>query len=123
MGMEQVVTYGEGVPPWTAVTKRLERYPCQMRMIDGQLAFPDEMPSEDWHELRIGTPQGMVTVRREADRVVLVTWGNADPGLRQGWNALTWAFADAGAGQVLAEQGPCTAAEYRQQVDLPEALK
>jgi hypothetical protein len=44
-------------------------------MIDGELAFPDEEPPEDWRELRIGTPEGMmVTIRRERDRVVLVVW-------------------------------------------------
>ena len=46
-------------------------------MIDGELAFPDETPADAWRELRVGTPQGMVTVRRDRDQVVLVTWGNA----------------------------------------------
>ncbi len=46
-------------------------------MIDGQLAFPDEEPAADWRELRVGTPQGMVTVRRGKERMVFVTWGNS----------------------------------------------
>jgi len=48
-------------------------------MIDGELAFPDEEPPANWHELRLGTAEGLaVTVRRESNRVVFVVWGNAD---------------------------------------------
>src|SRR4051794_39109172 len=102
MGMEQTVAFPTAPPPWTAVAELLagRGYAVQMRMIDGELSFPDEQPPEPWRELRVGTPQGMVTVRRAADRVVCVTWGNADAALRQAWNALAWAFAAAGQGMV-----------------------
>jgi hypothetical protein len=93
-----------------------------MRMIDGALAFPDEMPPEAWQELRLGTPQGMVTVRRAPDHVAVVTWGNADAPLREAWNAIAWAFAEVGGGQVLAAAGPVAAADFRRTVDLPAAL-
>jgi hypothetical protein len=125
MGMEQAVTFAEGaVPPWTAVHDLLavRGFPVQVRMIDGELAFPDELPPEPWRELRLGTPQGMVTLRREADRVVAVTWGNADEPLRQAWNALTWALAEAGGGRVLSPNGPVTAAEFRHAANLPSGL-
>jgi hypothetical protein len=69
-------------------------------MIDGELAFPDEQPPETWRELRFRTPQGMVTVRREANRLVFVTWGNADAELREQCDALAQTFADAGGGTV-----------------------
>jgi len=126
MGMEQTVTFaGSAIPSWEAVGALLSQhgFPVQMRMIDGQLAFPDETPPADWRELRLGTPAGMITVRREADRVLLVTWGNADAGMQQAWNALTWAFAEAGRGAVLTADGPRSAADYRQAVDLPTALR
>src|SRR6516225_7808573 len=73
MGMEQTVTFAEGaLPPWDEVSDLLARrgFPVQVRMIDGQLVLPDERPSETWRELRLGTPQGMVTLRRENRQVV-----------------------------------------------------
>jgi hypothetical protein len=93
-----------------------------MRMIDGQLAFPDEEPVESWRELRVGTAQGMVTLRREEDALVCVTWGNANLQLRQVWNALAWACAEAGGGTVKTPEGTVSAAEFRRQAELPEAL-
>ncbi len=126
MGQERVVTFtGGSVPPWPRVGELLTRsgFAVQMRMIDGQLAFPDEQPPESWSELRVGTAQGMVTVRREADRVRLVTWGNADPAMQQAWNALAWAFAEAGDGRIESADGGQSAAEFRGQADLPSALR
>jgi hypothetical protein len=122
MGQERVVTFvGGAVPPWQRVGELLTRsgFPVQMRMIDGQLAFPDEQPPESWSELRVGTSHGMVTVRREADRVRLVTWGNADAAMVQAWNALAWAFAEAGGGLVDG-QSP---ADFRRHAELPSPLR
>src|ERR1700730_18597864 len=99
MGMDQSVTFKDTpIPTWEAVSTLLSSkgYPVQMRMIDGQLAFPDEQPPDDWKELRVGTPQGMITIRREPQRLVFVTWGNADAEMLKAWNALTWAFAEVG---------------------------
>jgi hypothetical protein len=125
MGMEQTVTFPAGAPDWPAVGGLLGRsgFPVQLRMIDGALSFPDEVPAATWRELRLGTPLGMVTVRRDGDRVTLVTWGNADAGLRQAWNALAWAFAAAGNGQVQTDAGPQGAADYRRAADLPPELR
>jgi hypothetical protein len=126
MGMEQVVTFAGGsVPPWSAVQQLLasHTYPVQLRMIDGELAFPDEQPTEPWREVRVGLPGGMVTLRREPDRVVCVTWGNAQGELLQAWNALTWALAEAGGGRIESPSGPLSAADYRQTADLPPALR
>ena len=94
MGMDQSVIFAsKALPSWPAVRALLQQrgLAVQMRMIDGQLAFPDEQPPENWTELRVALPQGMVTVRRGEDRLVFVTWGNADAALRQAWNALAWA--------------------------------
>jgi hypothetical protein len=126
MGLEQTVTFPSGgVPLWPAVRDLLGRYgfAAQLRMIDGELAFPDEEPPPAWRELRLGTPQGMVTLRREPNRVHLVVWGNADAGLRQAWNALTWACAEAGGGEVLAPDGSLPAAKFRSTAELPEGLQ
>lgn len=105
MGMEQTVRFRAAPPAWTAVRDILAArgHVFQVCMIDGQLTFPDEQPSESWSELRFRTPQGMITVRREANRLVFVTWGNADAGLREQRDALALAFAEAGGGAVETE--------------------
>src|SRR5262245_46265508 len=126
MGMEQRVTFGSGaVPAWETIRDLLAArgYPVQTRMIDGQLAFPDEVPPTEWNELRIGTPQGMVTVRRQPGGLTFVTWGNAEAALRQAWNAVVWAFAEAGAGQVQTDQGDVSPDAYRRTAELPDSLR
>jgi hypothetical protein len=125
MGMEQAVQFGGAVPAWDVVRQLLagHGYPVQLRMIDGELAFPDEALPETWRDLRVGTPGGMVTVRREPGRVVCVTWGNAQGEMLQAWHALTWAFAAAGGGRVEAAAGPLTAAEYGRTAELPAVLR
>ncbi len=125
MGLDQRVGFAGAVPAWAAVGELLarRRFPVQVRMIDGELALPDETPPDSWRELRVGTPQGMVTVRREKHEVVLVTWGNADAALLQAWNALAWAFAEAGGGRVAAPGGPVGAADFRAAADLPAPIK
>jgi hypothetical protein len=126
MGMEQIVSFaGKAIPPFTAVRDFLGQrgFALQLGMIDGQLAFPDELPDDSWRELRLRTPQGMVTVRRDGERLVFVTWGNADASMLQAWNALVWAFAEVGVGQVETPQGLLDAATYRERVELPSVLR
>jgi hypothetical protein len=121
MGVEQSVMFPAGSSPsWPAARDLLASrgFPVQVRMIDGELAFPDEEPPENWRELRLGTPDGMiVTVRRQGDCVVLVVWGNADAGLVRAWDALTWAFAEAGNGTIHTADGLKITAEYRSRMD------
>ena len=126
MGMEHVVTFTPVAAAWWTGVRGLlaERgFPVQLRMIDGELAFPDELPPEAWNELRVGTAQGMVTLRRQQDRVLIVTWGNADQPMRQAWNALAWAVAEVTAGRVQSGEAKLTAAEFHQNADLPPAVQ
>jgi len=126
MGMDQTVSFAEKpVPTWEAVSTFLssKSYPIQMRMIDGQLAFPDEQPTDDWKELRVGTPQGMITIRRKGQRLDFVTWGNADEAMQKAWNALTWAFAEVGNGVVDGTGGLLSADQFRAKMIFPEALR
>jgi hypothetical protein len=125
MGMEQIVAFPKSKSPsWAMVARLLAKYDFSvtLRMIDGQLAFPEETLPENWNEIRLGTPQGMVTVRRDGERLILVVWGNADENLRQAWNALVWGFAEAGEGHVETTDGPRSPADYRRAADLPAAL-
>src|SRR6516225_7147274 len=76
MGLEQTVVFStHAVPGWRQVQDLLASrgFPLQIRMINDQLAFPDEMPEEPWRELRVATAADMVTLRRGPDRVTLVT--------------------------------------------------
>ncbi|HWG43114.1 MAG TPA: hypothetical protein VN688_10035 [Gemmataceae bacterium] len=126
MGMEQSVSFvGQIIPAYSAVRDFLAQrgFAVQMGMIDGQLAFPDELPEQNWRELRLRTPQGMVTVRREAERLIFVTWGNADEDMLQAWNALVWAFAEVGSGQIETPKGLMVAPTYREHVELPAQLR
>jgi hypothetical protein len=61
MGMEQTVRFRGAPPTWAAARDILAArgHTCQVCMIDGQLAFPDEQPSEGWNELRFRTPSGL----------------------------------------------------------------
>src|SRR2546423_10979165 len=106
MGMEQHVEFPTAPPPgWQEIGDFLKGrgWGVQLRMIDGQLAFPDEEPPAGWKELRVGTDQGMVTVRRDGNRLTFVTWGNADQLLFQAWNGLVWACAHVGNGQIITD--------------------
>src|SRR5262245_33840173 len=102
MGMQRTIVYAGPPPPWPAVREQLyaRDYPVEMRMIDGQLAFPDEEPPDEWRELRVSIHQGMTTLRREGNRIVVVTWGNAEGPVRQAWEALTAALAETGEGRI-----------------------
>jgi hypothetical protein len=120
------VTFTSGQsPPWPAVCNLLARrgVTLKMRMIDGQPAFPDEAPPDEWREIRIAATDGMVTLRREGDRVSIITWGNAGRPVLQIANALAWAFAAVSAGQLITAEGSMDARTFLQTADLPESVK
>ena len=126
MGMDQSVTFASlPLPAWQTASVLLKDrgYQVQMRMIDGQLSFPDEQPPDDWNELRVGTPGGMITIRKESNRLVFVIWGNADLEMQKAWNALVWAFAEAGNGIVESGEERICAAQFRNKVALPGTIK
>ncbi len=126
MGIEQSVSFANNaLPSWVALKGFLDLhcYPIQLRMIDGELAFPNEVPPDAWRELRVATPAGMVTMRRDSDRIVLVTWGNAEPALLQAWNGVVWAAAELGDGRIESPNGAVTAADFRRAADLPAVLR
>jgi hypothetical protein len=129
MGVEQRVIIPPGAAlPWSALAGRLAAhgFAVQLRMIDGLPAFPDEEPTDDWRELRVGTPAGMVTLRRgdpaapgTPAAVAVVVWGNAGPELQRAANALLWASAAVAGGRVETPSGPVPADQFAQTADLP----
>jgi hypothetical protein len=121
MGVDLNVSFpGRAVPPWPAVADLLAAHgsPVQMRMIDGELAFPDESPPEPWRELRVAAGGAMITLHRAGHEVRLVTWGNADAAARRLWHLLAWAFAQAGDGHVRTEEGELVPAAFADKVGL-----
>jgi len=97
MGMDQKVVFPkEKTPAWPALVQLMasKKCPIDLRMVDGELTFPDESPPESWLELRVGAPGGMITLRREPDGITLAVWGNADDKLRAAWAMLAGAIAE-----------------------------
>lgn len=122
MGMEHIVDFGpRSCPQWTGVADLLAEcgFHVDVRMIDGELTFPEEPPPDSWDQLHIGTPGGMITVRRTGNAVAVVTWENADDAMHGAWHALAWAFAQAGGGRVMHSEGALSAAEFRRREALP----
>jgi hypothetical protein len=115
MGMQRTVRFDPGlVPAWDAVRGQLARLgvSAAVKMIDNLPAFPDESPDPGWQELRVGTPNGMVTLRAAPGALTSVVWGNAGDALRSDWDALCWACAAAGAGRVETADGPQSADSF-----------
>ncbi len=98
MGMTLHVTTGDRAVSWPAVAQLLQarQLPVQMRLIDGQLAFPDESPPDGWRELRVACEGRMVTIQRSDAGINLICWGNADATALAFRDALAAAFADEG---------------------------
>jgi hypothetical protein len=106
MGVERKVTFGErGCPAWARVNDVLTRrgIPVEVRMVDGELRLPDEEVPTSWHELRVGTSQGMVTLKRQGNELSLIIWGNADATLREACASLAQAWAETSGGVLHPE--------------------
>jgi hypothetical protein len=125
MGMDRKVAFAPGtVPDWARLAGffAARQFPIKTMMIDGELSFPDDQPPCTWRELRLGTPLGMVTLRREDDAVRVVTLGNAQGPLLHAWNALTWGLAAVFGGAIHDGDEMVSAEEFTQRAELPEGL-
>lgn len=126
MGMEHVIRFSSGGSPDLRRVMTLlaqHDFPVQVRMVDGELTLPDEAPPERWKEVRLGTSSGMVSLVRRGGEIAVVTWGNADEAMQRAWNAVAWAVAKAGDGQILRPEGPQNPDDFRASVSFPEALR
>lgn len=126
MGMEYVVRFpGEEPADLRRVIALLAQhnFPVQVRMVDGELTLPTEVPPERWTEVRLGTPAGMVTLARRGNDLAVVTWGNADEAMQRAWNAVAWVVAKAGTGEIILPGGPKGPDDFRKSVALPDVLK
>lgn len=96
MGVTRRISCPRGIPTWREVKSRLTAggVAVEMRMIDGQLAFPDEEPPDDWQELRVSVGGWMVTIRRDGSAVELIRWGDPSAELDRAVSLLERALAD-----------------------------
>jgi hypothetical protein len=85
-----------------------------MRLVDGELCFPDQTPPDGWTELRVSIDKCMISLRREPGAFLVVAWSGADDAMLRAWNALTWAAAQAAGGVVESgeEGGELTPSEF-----------
>jgi hypothetical protein len=84
------------------VSKAAAELAMALRMVDNLPAFPNEPVPEDFSEIRLAAEGGMISVRNQADGLVLVVWGNADESLRKALVRLAARLAELGAGKVQA---------------------
>jgi hypothetical protein len=114
VGVERVIRHDPGIAAdWPAIRDRLisaGESPV-LRMIDGQLAFPDESPEPGWAELRLGLSGGMVTLRRGPAFLACIVWGNADDGLLRSRDRLAWACAAGTGGVIRLDDGTSVSAD------------
>ncbi len=124
MGMEHIVQFPGGKMPELSQVMRVladHNFAAQVLLVDGELTMPDEALPERWGEVRLGSPSGMVTVVRRGDAFHIVTWGNADEVMQRAWNAVAWAAAKAGDGQILRTEGAQAPDEFRNSAAFPDA--
>lgn len=126
MGMEHVVRFSDENSldiRRVMVLLAQHNFPVQVRMVDGELTLPDEAPPERWKEVRLGTSSGMVSLVRRGGEIAVVTWGNADEAMQRAWNAVAWAVAKAGTGEIILPGGPKGPDDFRKSVALPNVLR
>jgi hypothetical protein len=57
-------------------------------MVDNALRPPGAPPPEDWRDVRLRTPAGMVTLRRPGTGIAVLCFGNADAALQAAQRAV-----------------------------------
>lgn len=102
MGVQRVVNLPSSEPTFAAVVAKWAESgePAVVRMIDGLPAFPDEVPADDWHEIRVSVPSGMITIRRQPGGWACVVWGAADSSLLAARDRLCEAIATVSGGST-----------------------
>lgn len=125
MGLDRAVSIPAGAAPaWDEIKLRLVSIdePAPLRMIDGQPAFPDDVPDAGWRELRVGAGGGMITIRRAPGFITCVVWSSADPALLAARDRVAWACAAAAGGTVQTDTGSAVSpTEFAQQLCISPA--
>ena len=83
-----------------------------LRMVDNLPAFPDEAVPDEFQEIRLAGPSGMISVRSGPQGLTLVVWGNAEEALRAALAKLAGRLAELSSGTVLAAGRTWQVAEW-----------
>jgi hypothetical protein len=62
--------------------------PTAVAMADNALRPPTAPPPEEWRDVRLRTPAGMVTLRRQERGIAVLVFGNADAALQAAQRAV-----------------------------------
>jgi hypothetical protein len=83
MGLEVVIPRSDACP-LGAVLELLAAagLPTTIAMVDNALVRPTAPPPAEWREVRLRTPAGMITLRRQPGGIALLVFGNADAALQ-----------------------------------------
>jgi hypothetical protein len=94
MGLERVIAT-QGVPSLAKLLERLAAagVASSLMMVDNALVSPKLPPPSEWRDVRLKTPAGAVTLKRRADGVAVIVFGNADPALLAAQTAVADALA------------------------------
>jgi hypothetical protein len=79
MGMERLV---QGEPPSLAELVAKVKDIGMVVMVDNQFMAPGAPLPARWHDVRVKTPAGTVTIVRREHAVAVVVWGNAGDALK-----------------------------------------
>jgi hypothetical protein len=82
VGLSKLVPV-RGLPALAELLANLERagLPSSLIMVDNQLVSPKIPPPSTWRDVRLKTPAGTVTLKRDPSGVTVTIFGNADPAL------------------------------------------
>jgi len=83
MGLDLVVT-GGAARSVASIADLLTAadIPVTIVMVDGALVAPGKLEVAAWRDLRLRTPEGMMTLLRRGDDLQIVVFGNASAPLR-----------------------------------------
>jgi hypothetical protein len=82
MGLSKLVPRRD-TPPLAELLEQLARagLPSLILMVDNQLVSPKVPPPSAWRDLRLKTPAGTVSLKRDAAGISVTVFGNADEAL------------------------------------------
>jgi hypothetical protein len=82
MGLSTLVPRRD-VPSLSELLETLARagLPSSLLMVDNQLVSPKVPPPSTWRDVRLKTPAGTVTLKRDAQGIAVTVFGNADAAL------------------------------------------
>ena len=83
MGMEITVARAEIDLAALLAKLAAEGFASSIMMVDNQLRMPNAAAPAAWHDVRLKTPGGTVTLTRRGGAIAVMVFGNADAALQE----------------------------------------